>query len=146
MNKGNYLLILHLLKTGEIAVGKKIKHVFTEGYYIYIGSAYGPGGLQKRLERHFSKEKKIYWHIDYFLQHSKLIEAWTIAPAISLEHEIAEFLHTIPDFKPAYPHFGSSDCNCPTHLFKYGRKPIISEINKLLKGMVYPNRFVIFKI
>ena len=109
MTKGNYLLIMHLPNAKEIAIGKKTVYLFKRGYYIYTGSAYGPGGIEKRLERHFRADKKMHWHIDYFLKEVKLINAWYINPSASLEHALAEKLLASKTFQPAYPRFGSSD-------------------------------------
>ncbi len=39
--------------------------LFNAGYYFFFGSAKGNGGLQARLLRHISMEKKKFWHIDY---------------------------------------------------------------------------------
>lgn len=135
MTKGNYLLIMFLPKAKDIAIGKKITHVFKRGYYLYTGSAYGPGGIEKRLERHFRADKKMHWHIDYFLKEAKLLEAWYINPAISLEHVIAEQLLTSKTFQPAFPRFGSSDCNCETHLFYSKLKPKLKELQSILTSI-----------
>ncbi|MFB6215830.1 MAG: DUF123 domain-containing protein, partial [Candidatus Aenigmatarchaeota archaeon] len=37
---------------------------FRQGVYVYVGSAMN--SVEKRLERHFSDNKKMHWHIDYF--------------------------------------------------------------------------------
>lgn len=34
------------------------------GWYVYSGSAKGPGGLRSRLRHHFRKTKKSHWHVD----------------------------------------------------------------------------------
>ncbi|MBO3799901.1 MAG: DUF123 domain-containing protein [Candidatus Brockarchaeota archaeon] len=35
------------------------------GCYVYVGSAKGPGGFEKRVSRHLKKIKKARWHVDY---------------------------------------------------------------------------------
>ena len=64
MEKGVYVLIIHLSQERDIVVGKLGELSFKKGYYAYVGSALG--GLEGRIKRHFRKEKKAHWHIDYF--------------------------------------------------------------------------------
>ena len=48
-SKGIYALVLHLEHREEITVGKLGTVTFPAGYYLYVGSALGPGGLEARL-------------------------------------------------------------------------------------------------
>ncbi len=42
--------------------------VLKPGFYIYVGSACGPGGLRARISRHLcGKRKRLHWHIDRIL-------------------------------------------------------------------------------
>ena len=50
--KGTYALVLQLERQEEIAIGKLGTFTFPAGYYLYVGSALGPGGLEARLARH----------------------------------------------------------------------------------------------
>ena len=72
-SKGTYALVLHLECTEEITVGKLGMFTFPAGYYLYVGSALGPGGLEARLARHRRRGKKLRWHIDYLLEHAQLV-------------------------------------------------------------------------
>ena len=67
--KGTYILFLHTNKNTKISIGYLDEVNFSKGYYIYIGSALGPGGLQPRLVRHLAKKKNVHWHIDYLTVH-----------------------------------------------------------------------------
>ena len=51
---------------------------FKKGDYLYVGST--RGCLETRLQRHLRKEKRIFWHIDYFLenQKAKILQIWAI--------------------------------------------------------------------
>ena len=62
---GVYALILEADRCLEVTVGKFGTLDVQPGYYAYIGSALGPGGLAARLKRHFSRDKLLRWHIDY---------------------------------------------------------------------------------
>jgi Uri superfamily endonuclease len=46
------------------------------GYYVYIGSAFGPGGLQARVRRHLKAVSCLHWHIDYVRQILPIVEVW----------------------------------------------------------------------
>lgn len=130
--KGNYILQLILEKGKEIAVGKSKNQFFESGYYLYIGSAFGGGGVKSRLDRHLRSEKKLHWHIDYLLLETKIVSAWFILLDYSIEHKIAaEFIAT-KNFKVGMNRFGSGDCNCVSHLFFSKKKMSLQTVNKVL--------------
>ena len=79
--RGTYLLILRLDRdVVGLPVGKLGALDFSAGYYLYIGSAFGSGGLPARLAYHAKRRKtRRHWHIDYLREHGELEEAWIIA-------------------------------------------------------------------
>lgn len=113
-----YILLIEVKKDLKISAGKLGKLIFKKGFYIYTGSA--RKNLDKRIERHFKKEKKKFWHIDYLLSHcSAEIKGVWITHKYG-ECEIANFfLKNRIDF---IKNFGSSDCRCKSHLFYIGEK------------------------
>jgi len=62
---GTYALVLRFSKRLEIIVGKLGVLSVQAGYYVYVGSALGPGGLAARVGRHCRREKALRWHVDY---------------------------------------------------------------------------------
>lgn len=108
--KGSYVLIIKLDKDKEIEIGKLGKIKFKKGYYAYVGSALN--NMEKRIERHFRKKKKMRWHIDYFLKHSKIIAVFYKESNKKEECKIASKF-SLPYIK----NFGCSDCKCKSHLF-----------------------------
>jgi Uri superfamily endonuclease len=112
MRKGSYLLFIAFSGTVVADVGSLGTLHVEEGEYCYAGSAMN--GLDRRIERHFSKDKKIHWHIDRLTATADRAEAF-----VSFEKDecelaaIAEECGCVPMFKG----FGSSDCRCRTHLF-----------------------------
>lgn len=119
---GTYLLLLRLEDDREIAIGRLGTLLFPRGYYLYIGSARGPGGLQARLARHCRRGKHPRWHIDYLRGHANLIEIWAAECDERLECFWAQQLAQLSPSRPI-PHFGSSDCRCLSHLFHFREKP-----------------------
>ena len=65
--KGVYTLLIKIGEKIEADVGALGRVKLDEGYYLYVGSALGPGGLKARISRHFRKSKKLKWHIDFLL-------------------------------------------------------------------------------
>jgi len=131
--KGTYALIMRCRKTGHTQIGKLGRMMLRPGFYIYVGSAFGPGGIQARVSRHRRRDKKLHWHIDYLRRHTALIETWTLPGTVNQEHDWAAKLAT--RYEIAYPRFGASDCRCPSHLFytaempsaeKLGSDPLLS--------------------
>jgi len=109
-------LIISVSEDFEIIVGCLGKVLFKKGNYIYIGSA--KGCLEARLSRHLRKDKKVYWHIDYLLKNEKvrILQIWAIQK--SIECWTADiFNKKISLSEIVKKGFGSSDCNCLTHLF-----------------------------
>jgi Uri superfamily endonuclease len=116
MDKGIYCLVLR--NPGcTVTVGALGPVMFAAGWYIYVGSALGTGGLA-RLERHIALaarcDKKPKWHIDYLLTSGNFTLRYAIAAvtAIPLECDLADAIGG-----ESIPAFGCSDCACNSHLF-----------------------------
>jgi Uri superfamily endonuclease len=92
------------------------------GHYIYIGSAFGPGGVSARVLRHCRKAKSKHWHIDYLRGFVRPILAWYTYDPVHLEHRWAQALGRVAGMTPIGG-FGCSDCRCPAHLFHTAMPP-----------------------
>jgi len=113
IRKGSYILILDMPET-RIKVGALGLLDFKEGTYCYVGSAMN--GLDQRIGRHLSKNKKIRWHIDFLTIECSTIEAYESESPEITECGLGDIVINnggIPVFKG----FGCSDCGCGTHLF-----------------------------
>ena len=124
--KGTYLLVLKLPKPININVGSLGTISFGKGIYLYIGSALGAGGLRARILRHLRRDKRLFWHIDYLLKYARVIAIYTIRSPQKLECKIAQ--QFMARNIPYVPRFGSSDCQCRSHLFRIGELDIIDKI------------------
>ncbi len=122
--KGAYILLIHLEEDSEIKVGKLGKYIFKRGYYVYVGSAMN--NIEKRINRHLSKHKKLRWHIDYLLEHGKIVDVYMIPSEKKVECEIA---NKIKNFgRIVVKKFGSTDCRCESHLFYIKNPEILRSI------------------
>lgn len=113
------MLIVENRKDIEVEIGKIGCVAFKKGFYAYLGSALS--GLERRVERHVrnvGNNKKLHWHIDYFLA-SPAVEIKGVVLAEAEERKecvIAANMHLRKglDF---IENFGCTDCSCKSHLF-----------------------------
>lgn len=113
---GVYCLIINLREKSSIQIGKKGKIIFQEGCYVYVGSALN--SLAARIKRHLNEEKKLHWHIDYLLKNSdsEIVDVIFTLTEKRLECKVAQ---KISEKGRGISGFGSSDCQCPAHLFYF---------------------------
>lgn len=119
-DSGVYLMVMHLDHELELEVGSKGMMQFRSGYYIYVGSA--KANLTKRIERHKRKRKKMHWHLDYFRSHCDIVAGLPIRTSRHVECALADAIRNVAEWD--VPQFGSSDCECTSHLFGMTENPI----------------------
>ncbi len=140
--RGLYCLVLGVPSAARVPVGALGVRDVPAGVYVYVGSA--QGGIEARVDRHRSEEKTLQWHIDYLLKHGEVISSIAI-PLGSKEQE-CETLRLISSCEEAeipVPGFGSSDCDCPSHLVYFGDEAPERVVDLVLErvsmmGDVYP--------
>ena len=123
--KGSYILVIYIPEKVIIYIGSLGELTFNQGFYLYIGSAMGNFGsstLVNRVKRHLqpSENKKTHWHIDYLLNRKRnIISQLYLIPSLErLECIVAkDLLQRYADNH--IKDFGSSDCNCKSHLFYF---------------------------
>ncbi len=113
---GTYALVLRASMAQTIQIGRLGDLVMKPGYYIYVGSAFGPGGLAARVGRHLRQEKRLRWHIDYLRAACEVAEVWWTCDPVRRECEWANKLRELPGAVVPMAGFGSSDCGCESHL------------------------------
>ncbi|MEN6330330.1 MAG: GIY-YIG nuclease family protein [Methanobacteriaceae archaeon] len=113
---GIYCLVIYLKEKSPIPIGKKGEFLFDRGCYVYVGSALN--SLPTRIARHLRQEKRLHWHIDYFLEsvNSEIVDVIFTLTHNPLECQVA---NEISKKGTGIPRFGSSDCQCPSHLFYF---------------------------
>lgn len=73
-------------------------------------------GLERRLGRHFKKDKKPHWHIDYLLEEAEIEGVLAVETESRIECDLNRLVLNLPGAKVIVKGFGSSDCKCPSHL------------------------------
>ena len=112
-----YQLHILLKEPSTIQIGKLGIFTFPKGKYIYTGSA--RKNIESRIKRHRlnsesnSSNKKLHWHIDYFLNNLN-----TKITNIRLFDVEECHINQQTKGKIIIPEFGSSDCkdSCRSHL------------------------------
>ena len=127
-DKGTYVIILYVGNGKSIQIGKLGKFKFRKGYYAYVGSAFGPGGLKSRLKHHIEPKKTYHWHIDFL--NPLVTELWVSNNGARLEHEWARALGKTASDKILG--FGCSDCTCESHLFFFKSMMLLKNSQKEL--------------
>ncbi len=129
---GTYALILKSSSERRIEIGKLGKCLIQPGYYVYTGSAFGPGGLKARIAHHERISQRPHWHIDYLRLALPLNEVWFSYNSKRHEHQWADaFRHLMGATRPIVG-FGASDCRCKSHLFLFSTRPAVSRLRDQL--------------
>jgi Uri superfamily endonuclease len=120
---GTYAVVFRCRGTRTIAVGRLGRLALRAGWYVYVGSAFGPGGLAARVGRHLRSEKTVRWHVDYLGVAAPPVAVWTSLDPARHEHNWAARLLSFSGASAPLPGFGASDCRCPAHLVYFRRRP-----------------------
>jgi Uri superfamily endonuclease len=125
--KGTYILIARLSQLKRLEIGSLGEFDILPGFYayVYVGSAFGFGGLRGRIGHHLESTAEPHWHIDYLLQAAIPVEVWFTTADRKLERHWAELLEDAPGFRAPISRFGSSDYHRSraSHLFHSKRRP-----------------------
>src|SRR5689334_4380428 len=113
---GTYVLVLRCPTTRIVRIGRIGAVRLSPGLYLYVGSAFGPGGLRARIGHHARRAKQPHWHVDYIRQYTRL-KSVLYCCDFRCEHEWADEIGATPGAAVVLRGFGSSDCGCATHLF-----------------------------
>ena len=117
---GTYLLVIELKNDTRATWGGHECFTFYRGFYVYVGS--GMRNLDQRIARHLRKTKNKRWHIDSLTQKADSIVPLPIRSAHRMECRLAGDLSEISE--GSIPSFGSSDCRCRSHLFRFTGSPL----------------------
>ncbi|MBI2087521.1 MAG: GIY-YIG nuclease family protein [Deltaproteobacteria bacterium] len=129
---GTYALILRASRGRVIQVGQLALLTIRQGSYVYVGSAFGPGGLRGRVRHHLRLARRPHWHVDYLRRILRLNEVWYSHDPRRREHLWAALLRETPGCSVPARRFGASDCQCESHLFFFDSPPSIDAFRRRL--------------
>ena len=120
---GTYALVFTAKRKKRLIIGKLGTLSLQPGYYVYVGSAFGPGGLKARIGHHRKSSGRHHWHIDYLSAYLPPDEVWYTHDPTHREHHWSKILSHIGGASIPLPGFGSSDCRCISHLYFFPSRP-----------------------
>lgn len=122
---GSYVLILQSLCRCRVQIGRLGDLVQQPGFYLYIGSALGPGGVSARVAHHQRLTKKPRWHLDYLRPGVEPVEVWYCCDARPREQLWANVINTLSGATVPLVGFGASDTPDVSHLFFFASQPSV---------------------
>lgn len=135
---GLYALVFFLPQALTLPVGRLGEVEFPAGWYVYVGSARGSGGLAARVGRHLRRAKRVHWHVDRLLAWAEVREVWGRAGDASTECAWAAALAQVPGARRWPLGFGASDCRCPGHLIAFPEAPEAEAFRALGAQRLWP--------
>lgn len=132
---GTYALILASSTYELIHVGRLGQLQLLPGFYVYIGSACGPGGVRGRITHHKKAPKQPHWHVDYARPYMHIEEVWVAYDAISREHTWASVIQALHGSSVPLHGFGASDCGCESHFYFFKGRPSRTSFQRGLQAL-----------
>jgi Uri superfamily endonuclease len=130
---GAYALGIRLRRKITFESGRIAGHRLAPGFYVYCGSANGPGGLAARVGRHLKRRKALRWHVDQLTTAGDIVKLW-LQPGGSECGLVARVLAR-PGSDVPVPGFGSTDCRtCRSHLLTAPPELVLPDLELPLSG------------
>src|SRR5271165_6614689 len=129
---GTYVLVLSSRSTDLIQIGRLGALQLQSGFYVYVCSALGQGGVRARLAHHLKLSRRPHWHIDYVRAHTEVEGIWYCLDDRRLEHIWAERISLAEGASVPLSGFGSADCRCESHLFFFEQRPSCERFRQVL--------------
>ena len=118
--RGTYTIIVDSESNGYRSFGALGRAKLQRGNYLYTGSALGSGAtsLERRLQRHRARSKKVRWHIDYLTSAPGCEVAGAVYVISDRRFECEANLSISKELKlrPVLRRIGAGDCKCGGHL------------------------------
>ncbi len=122
---GTYVFFCSAETNALLDIGSLGRVRLRPGFYAYVGSALGAGGLRARLAHHFHVTETPRWHIDYLRRRTRIERVWYSYGSKRREHQWAAAMGAVLDGSVPVARFGSSDCQCASHLFYFESLPSV---------------------
>lgn len=130
---GTYALVMQSTREQSIAVGALGEMIVRSSVYVYVGSAFGPGGVRARVQRHLSAGGARHWHVDYLRAVTTVEEVWYTHDTLRRECLWGSILREGDGASVPLSGFGASDCDCIAHLVEFESRPRIQSFRAAVK-------------
>lgn len=131
---GTYALILRAPAPQSVRAGRLGLLPVRPGTYVYVGSAFGPGGLRGRIGHHAGPCGSPHWHIDYLRPAVRIEQVWYSHDPTPREHDWAAILGATRGASIPLNGFGASDCACASHLLAFESEPSVRTFRALVQA------------
>ena len=121
----------------QLQIGRLGGMQLSKGWYVYVGSAFGPGGVAARVSRHLQRHKTRHWHIDHLIWATTVREVWYSQRQRHLEHCWAQAALDQPAARNLLRGFGASDCQCLSHLVRFPTREAVKTLFNALEAKVW---------
>ena len=142
---GTYALVFISDSDQQIEVGSLGRLHLWPGFYVYVGSAFGPGGLKARIVHHMRISRKPHWHMDYLRPALTLEEIWFTYDCDHREHQWADVLAGSRSGTIPFSGFGASDCRCKSHLTFFDSRPSGASFRRRVHAIFNPHEKIFIK-
>lgn len=131
--RGTYAVVFRSTESDQVEIGRWGYLNLKPGFYVYVGSAFGPGGVRARVARHLRRSKRLHWHVDYLSTVVEPVGVWFSHVPCRLEHEWSDAFSRM-EGASGVSGFGCSDCTCDSHLFFMPEAPDSADFISRLGG------------
>ena len=135
---GTYALILQADHRQVVRIGRLGQLTVQPGFYVYVGSAFGPRGVRARVSHHTRIAARPHWHIDYLRREVELQHVWYSYDLLRREHAWATVFANLRGAALPLAGFGASDCACIAHLYFFPRQPRLDTFRRRIRAAI-PN-------
>ena len=130
---GTYVVVLQVDAPGVVRLGWLGTFWFPAGHLLYVGSAFQPGGVAGRTDRHLDGSGSRLWQVDYLRGFARRTELWWTHHEAKVECAWAMALAGTPQCCCTAPLAGASDCGrCPAHLYFTAERPSVESFARRL--------------
>ena len=136
--KGTYAALFALPRpTYFSAIGRagRFLTVTSEsGYFVYVGSAFGSGGVLAHIQNHARHATNILWHLDSVRAAMALAKIWFTFDSTKRECAWSNLLHNVLGGSVPVPGFGAAECDrCPAPFYHFVERPSFATFCKAAK-------------
>jgi Uri superfamily endonuclease len=144
---GTYVMILRSEHATVLRIGRLGTFWLPSGFFLYVGSAFGGGGVGARTNRHCCSQTPKMWNLDHIKAIARPVELWWTHVAEKVECPWAMALAELPGYCCPAPRCGGNDCkSCPAHLYHTNKRPSGSAFAEVVRqaipdhGLIYRQR------
>jgi Uri superfamily endonuclease len=134
--QGTYVVFFRLTRPKKrLRIGALGTFDFPAGVYAYLGSAFGPGGVRKRTNRHLTRRSNERWNIDWLKPRCTPLAEWWTHDRRKVEFDWATMLAALPGADCPAEGFGAADNpDGNAHPFRFDELPSLAGFRRRVRA------------